>query len=305
MAASGTVASLCVGAVNPADTLRVRWQVAAASKAATVAAAAAPAAPASATAVPSTITSFASHILRSEGVWRGLWHPGLVANMAAVFASTGFRLGVYPNFRDAMGAALGADGKSAATMWLAGLLPGLVSYASITPLYNVKTHLQAAAPGPPPYRGTLHGLGVIARSEGVRGLFKGATSLAGRGGMVASGQTLGYDWTKTTAKAAGVTDGPVLHVAASVVSGMCATAFGMPCDVVFTRFSTARQRGVAYTNILHCARSVAQEGGGGLRGARAYYRGSVMFFVRAAPIFILYFPLYEQARRLLGMGYLS
>ena len=40
-------------------------------------------------------------------------------------------------------------------------------------------------------------------------------------------------------------------------------------------------------------------------GPTAYYRGSSAFFVRVVPIFTLYFPIYEQVRKLMGMGYLD
>ena len=82
---------------------------------------------------------------------------------------------------------------------------------------------------------------------------------------------------------------------------MGATVFGMPCDYLFTQYTSAAQRGVRFDGLWHCARTLWREGG----GPRAFYRGSSAFFVRVVPIFTLYFPIYEQVRKLMGMGYLD
>ena len=62
--------------------------------------------------------------------------------------------------------------------------------------------------------------------------------MACRGGMVSSGQLLGYDATKTYARQlGGIEEGPGLHLLASVVSGAGATFFGMPMDFLFTQYT--------------------------------------------------------------------
>ena len=81
---------------------------------------------------------------------------------------------------------------------------------------------------------------------------------------------------------------------------MGATIFGMPCDYLFTQYTSAAQRGVQFNGLADCARTLLREG-----GPSAFYRGSSAFFVRVVPIFTLYFPIYEHVRRLLGLGYLD
>lgn len=183
MAASGIVGSSCVGLLNPLDTVRIRFQ-------------------SSTTTLPGGIRAFARNIILKEGVWRGLWLPGLGANMTAICLSTGFRLGMYPTIRDQITSSFGQTEKNALIMWLSGLIPGFFSYGAITPLYLVKTHMQvSAAPGRPLiYKNTLHGLYTIGKQGGLKQLYRGAPSLMGRGAMLSSGQTLGYDMTKTTLK---------------------------------------------------------------------------------------------------------
>lgn len=90
MAASGSVGAACVGALNPLDTVRIRWQtkgsdiMAGGTAAATVA---------EVEAMPAGISSFAKRIIARQGLVQGLWYPGLGANCAAICLSTGFRLG--------------------------------------------------------------------------------------------------------------------------------------------------------------------------------------------------------------------
>ena len=205
---------------------------------------------------------------------------------------------------------------------VAGLIPGLFSYGGITPLYLVKTHQQISAgqSGPPLYSSTLHGklqtvknkkklrltrsaagLTTICRQGGIRYLYRGVISLMLRGGMLSSGQTLGYDLCKSEAKKRQLLeDGPILHLCASLSSAATATIFGMPCDCVFTQYSSASSHGKEYRNVFHCAACLLREQGG-----LAFYRGSTAFFFRSAPIFTLYFPIYEQTRKYLGLGFLS
>ena len=47
--------------------------------------------------------SFTKSLLRDEGLWQGLWRPGLPTNMCAVAVSQGLRMGLYPSVRVARG----------------------------------------------------------------------------------------------------------------------------------------------------------------------------------------------------------
>ena len=287
MCLSGFVGASCVGAMNPFDTLRIRWQIRQAG-------------------ASMRMYQFGAQIFKQEGLWRGLWQPGCLANMIAINFSTGFRLGAYPHIRDTISRSLGHKEKHPTVMWLAGLLPGLIGYWTITPLYTVKTQLQVsaakrAAGEPVIYRNTWHGLQTIVKEGGVTGLYRGALSLMARGGLIGSGQTLGYDLSKTKLKEGlGVKDGPVLHLTSSMAAGLGATVFGMPCDVLFTFWTTAKQRGAKYRSIGQCIGAMVKENGLGV-----FYRGSFAMFCRVVPIFTLYFPIYEQVRRLAGFGYMD
>ena len=132
---------------------------------------------------------------------------------------------------------MGAEKKNALAMWLSGLVPGLVSYWFITPLYLVKTHMQISAGDSASgarliYKHTVDGLITISKGPGgVQQLYRGAVSLMARGGLISSGQTLGYDMAKTQLGPGGAAlleYGPLLITIAGCCSAAGATVFGMP-----------------------------------------------------------------------------
>lgn len=92
MAASGSVGALCVGALNPLDTMRIRWQTKGSD---IMAGGRAAAKAAELESLPTGISAFAKRIIARQGMWQGLWYPGLFANCSAICLSTGFRLGKF------------------------------------------------------------------------------------------------------------------------------------------------------------------------------------------------------------------
>ncbi len=111
MSAAGTCALF-----NPIDTLKVRWQAV------------------DVRATRATFGAHAARIIAREGLVRGLWAPGLGPNVAFLGAMSSLKIGIYAPCRDALVAASGADGKTAATMFAAGLAAGSISYFVTAPL---------------------------------------------------------------------------------------------------------------------------------------------------------------------------
>lgn len=192
-------------------------------------------------------------------------------------------------------------------MFVAGLFPGFCGYWLITPLYGIKVQLQVSTAqvaeqgAKPLYRGTWDGLSTTFKSSGLKGLWRGASAIMVRGGLLSAGQTTGYDWCKTLCKRnKWLDDGFFLHTIASVTAGVGATLGAGPADVVFTRYTTAKQIGKPYKSVLDCLTTAIKE-----EGPTVLYRGAPVFFVRATSIFIVYFPAYEQIRKLMGIGYLD
>lgn len=314
MLASSACISFAVVLFNPLDCLRIRWQVVASSSLAVHR--------------PTTLQAYVARVLRSEGLWRGLWTPGVGSNALGAFVSRGIGMGCYPAVRDALCGMQAGDSpaaraarKSAGPMFLSGLLSGGLGYGVSTPAWLVKSRLQAGTESPTgaPFRNVADGLRtVFGGPRGVRGAYRGAGALVIRGGLMNAGNTLGYDFTKTwwrrtilgrgvdgdTDGEQGVTEGQEgfgLHVLSSVVAALLSSTFSVPADVVLTRYQASAEMGHTYPGgAWECAAALYREG-----GAVGFFRGWAPLFMRVAPLYVCYLPLYEQFRKVLGLGYLD
>ena len=216
MSAAGTCALF-----NPIDTLKVRWQAI------------------DVRATRATFRAHAARIIMREGLVRGLWAPGLGPNVAFLGAMSSLKIGIYAPCRDALVAASGADGKTAATMFTAGLAAGSISYFVTAPLLLIKTRIVVAVGAGADGRrmSALAEARAIVASGGVRALWMGWPLTVTRGALLSIGHMVGYDAAKTAAIRAGVArDGPVLHGLAGLAAGLAASALQMPADVLITRY---------------------------------------------------------------------
>eukprot|EP00930_Biecheleria_cincta_P015796 TRINITY_DN13050_c0_g1_i1.p1 TRINITY_DN13050_c0_g1~~TRINITY_DN13050_c0_g1_i1.p1 ORF type:complete len:273 (+),score=33.19 TRINITY_DN13050_c0_g1_i1:82-819(+) len=244
------------------------------------------------------------------------------------------RYGTYPLVRDsfawantALSSAPGASGKAgAANMFAAGLISGMVGYFLASPFLMVMVRMQSEAGlvghdgryitgarvgSPPSYQGMLHALRTIAGAEGMmsslRALWHGSSVITLLGGVLNGSQMMAYDWTKTHLKnGISLPDGPSLHVLASLVAAVSATTCSMPLDVVLTFYQSSQTAGGSQQERygskgpLSCARAMLQDSGPSI-----FMRGWLPNFARLAPTCIFSMWLYEQLRRLAGLGYLD
>lgn len=306
---------------NPVDTLKCRWQV-------------------SSSGPQRSLVGFARAIVTDEGIWRGLWRPGLGPNTLAMGCAIGCRNGFYPTVRDSLGWAQGAVFSSAQApaekvgptgMFVAGLLAGMCGYLIASPLLQVKTQMQAEAGRVgddgryetglragerPSYRGGAHALSAVAAGGAADGrgalgavgaLWRGAGVIVGRGAALSASQLTAYDSIKTGLKGHGaVGDGPALHVAASLAAAACCTTCSMPFDVVLTVYQSAHSLGgerlakYGRGGPLACAGVMFRES-----GPAVFLKGWVPAFARLAPTCVFSFFLYEQLRKLAGLGFLD
>ena len=314
--AGGSSAALCVTIFNPLDTLKVRWQMLPAGEQARMG--------------NSPRTMFLNIVRNAsadprEGLLRGLWTPGVLANGCSILISTSVRMGLYPIFRDfaveqtgRRSSSSGGGSKNAGHMFFSGLVPGGIGYWLGTPLYQVKNRLQAeagslgratagevsSASAARLYTGTFDCLTRIVREEGASALFRGATPMVFRGAGVTGGQFLGYDgWKTYVGPALGMQEGPLLHLCASVAAAFWATTCCTPFDFVMTRYQNSAAPGSGgqqrYRNVFDCARQLTRD-----EGLAVLYRGWTPLFTRLAIVMSTYMPLYEQLRaKVLRMGY--
>ena len=234
------------------------------------------------------LVALASTHVRAEGLWKGLWEPGLLATWMRGMSYTGFRIGLYPTVRTA----LGRD--DLIGRLLAGGVTGGVGALLFAPADVVRIRMQ----GPNPYGSTLGAFRTVASAEGVLALWRGVGASALRACLLSSTQLATYDTCKRVFKDKDLfAEGPGLHITASMLSGFAAQTVVMPADVLRTLVMSGARASDGGT--LATLRALVREG-----GMRALYRGYLPALARQGPVMVVQMPLVEQLRRLFGLDYL-
>jgi hypothetical protein len=201
---AGATASLTSSLYNPLDCLRVRWQVL----------------PATDPITKKGVLTFATRILRTEGLIEGLWRPGIIANALAMSSSAALRFGYYETFRDKLSqmsdgnndAAGYVPEKRGSHMIVAGLSCGAMAYFITAPFHLSKTiiqsergmlgkdgvYLNGAKTGRAPYanNGVISLISNIVKDNGIIGLWKGSFPLSLRGALFTCGQMYGKAYSR-------------------------------------------------------------------------------------------------------------
>mmetsp|Transcript_21327 Transcript_21327/g.68790 ORF Transcript_21327/g.68790 Transcript_21327/m.68790 type:complete len:311 (-) Transcript_21327:75-1007(-) len=294
LGASCLTGAIVIAVTNPLDSVKQRWQIRQCNSAA--------------------LGSFTLDIVRSEGVWSGLWKPGLATNMLACSISVGTRLGLYPSLRDA----LSPDGSSGGSRFASGLLGGALGYIASAPLFAASrvaqaeagllaadgaSYLTGARRGLPPTVDSLSGLPTLrqmAAERGVLSLWRGADVLVARGALLSATQLATYDAAKRRLCAAGLADGPAVHSAASLAASLALTTAICPFDVTYTAFTAGPTIGRPHASPAAAARALLREG-----GPVVFLRGWLPLWARFLPSSVLTFHIYEQTRRALLGSYLQ
>lgn len=258
-------------------------------------------------------------IVKADG-WKGLYR-GLSPNVAGNSASWGLYFLWYTMIKERMSAhdtspdpATGGPRKlSAGQHLLAASESGAITALMTNPIWVVKTRMfttphsaakSAGAGRAPPevYRGLWHGLVSIYRTEGIRGLYKGA-GLALFGVSNGAIQFMAYEelkkWRtsvairKLQAPPSSVDTSMVKlsnaeYIVMSGVSKVAAILLTYPYQVVRSRIQNHATSHI-YPNISTCIRvTYTQE------GLRAFYKGLVPNLVRILPGTCVTFVVYEN-----------
>lgn len=171
--AAGVASAVASAAFNPLDCLRVRWQLQGGGST-----------------TEQTILAFGQRIVREEGLAKGLWRPGVGANMVGMGVASSIRFGYYETIRNSLG-----PKKEGWHMVVAGLLCGASAYFVTTPFHLMKTRLQAETGVVQHGRATRsvwQGMVRIVQETGrFSSLYKGSMPLALRGSFFTAGQMVG------------------------------------------------------------------------------------------------------------------
>ena len=277
LSCAGASAAIAAATMNPMEILRVRFQL-----------------EPQATRPPSVFT-FSKNLVREEGLVRGLMQPGLAAWMSAMGFAFSCRMVLYEPLRDSIEAATGTS--SPATAFVAGLSTGALTNALACPFFNVKALQQSSSVAPT--HTFFSELINVSRTSGLAGHYRGVSALFVRGGAIAAGQLSGYDAAKRAVRKSGIAEGAHTHVFCSLFAAGCASVLSLPPDIILNRYQGAPKLGLHYTSVGQCLSDLVRG-----EGVLALFRGLGPQYAKLAPIFLLTLPLYEQFRRLAGLGYL-
>lgn len=273
--ASSATGAIVISVTNPLDCVKQRWQVTVQGNASVQ------------STRPNGILSFARGIVVHEGLWAGLWRPGLLANASACSVSVGARIGLYPTIRDALA------GNGQISKFASGLLGGMVGYLCAAPFFFASRVAQAEAG-----RGGSKGCAGIATlrrlatgNDGLFGLWRGAQVLVARGALMSGTQLATYDASKAFL-VRHVSDGPLVHCGASAIASVALTTAICPLDVLLTTYQAGPTvLGREFASPLAAARYLVRE-----RGPAVFVRGWLPLWGRFLPSSLLTFLIYEQIR---------
>jgi len=242
-----------------------------------------------------------THALRTEGV-RGVY-SGLAPAVARHIPYTGCRIFIYEKLRQS----LSTQGEAPAlgVKMFMGATSGALGQLVAVPADVIKVRMQAdgrlVASGKltqPRYTGLAQAFGCILREEGLRGLYKGATPAVQRAAMVNLGELATYDQSKEMVLASGVAkEGIITHTIAAMASGLVATIFSTPADVVKTRMMNQRSDAAKYRSTIDCAIQTIR-----IEGLVGMYKGFFPTWARLGPWQLAFWLSYEQLRSLSGLG---
>lgn len=245
-------------------------------------------------------------IAKEEGaaaLWKG-WVPGL--HRQCLFG--GLRIGMYDPVKAQISSII--DGKGAAetsfgTKVISGLITGGVAISIANPTDLVKVRLQAqgrqsvaaeagkAAPKPK-YPSAMAAYRIIAKQEGIAGLWTGVVPNITRNSVINATELATYDQVKQTLLASKVVDDNVFcHILSGLGAGLCACVVGSPVDVVKSRVMGDSQG--LYNGTVDCFVKTLKND-----GPLAFYKGFIPNFTRLGSWNVVMFLTLEQVKRLVA-----
>ncbi|XP_045155551.1 mitochondrial dicarboxylate carrier isoform X2 [Echinops telfairi] len=219
------------------------------------------------------MTGMALRVVRSDGILA--LYNGLSASLLRQMTYSLTRFAIYETVRDHM--SKGTQGPPPFYQKvLLGAIGGFTGGFVGTPADMVNVRMQNDMKLPAGqrrnYAHALDGLYRVARDEGLRKLFSGATMASSRGALVTVGQLSCYDQAKQLVLSTGyLSDNIFTHFVSSFVAGGCATFLCQPLDVLKTRLMNSKGE---YQGVFHCAKETAK------LGPLAFYKLRTHFGIR-------------------------
>lgn len=127
----------------------------------------------------------------------------------------------------------------------------------------------------------------IIKTDGLQGLWKGATPNISRAILVNFGEFATYDCAKKNIKKyTGLKEGPLVHFSSSICSGFTGALCCTPADVVKSRLMKTNS---PYNGVYDCLKVIIKN-----EGFLALYKGFFPIWLRLAPLQIIFWTTYEN-----------
>lgn len=246
-------------------------------------------------------------IAKEEGagaLWKGCV-PGL--HRQCLFG--GLRIGLYDPVKSQITKIIDGEGASVAetsfaTKVVSGLVTGGFAISIANPTDLVKVRLQAqgrqalatagAEAVKPKYPSAIAAYRIIAKEEGLAGLWTGVVPNITRNSVINATELATYDQVKQMLLASKIVDDNVFcHILSGLGAGLCACVVGSPVDVVKSRVMGDSQG--LYKGTLDCFVKTFRND-----GPLAFYKGFIPNFTRLGSWNVVMFLTLEQVKNLIS-----
>lgn len=229
-------------------------------------------------------------IAKHEGV-KSLY-SGMTAGVQRQMCFCGIRVGLYDHVKRLYGDSSDGSKPKILTKVLASCTTATSAVLLFQPTEVVKIRFQAAGKKSK-YSGTMDAYKTIARTEGMRGLWKGVSPNVARLSIVNCTEIVVYDIIKSYILYKNWMENNIpCHFTAAISAGLVTTIIASPIDVVKTRFMNSGPG--QYKNPVQCALQMLKQ-----NGPTAFYKGFVPSFTRLGLWNITMFLSYEQLMKLM------
>lgn len=244
-------------------------------------------------------------IAKEEGaaaLWKG-WQPGL--HRQCLFG--GLRIGLYDPVKSQVSRLIDGEGAAESSFGakvVSGLITGGVAISIANPTDLVKVRLQAQgrqalaeagkAPPKPKYPSAMAAYRMIAKEEGIAGLWTGVVPNITRNSVINATELATYDQVKQMLLASKIVDDNVFcHILSGLGAGLCACIVGSPVDVVKSRVM-GDSVGM-YSGTVDCFVKTMKND-----GIMAFYKGFIPNFTRLGSWNVAMFLTLEQVKKLIS-----
>lgn len=205
-------------------------------------------------------------VAKDEGV-RTLY-SGVTAGVQRQMCFCGMRIGLYDHVKRFYGDDSQGNKPKIMTKVLASCTTATMAVLFFQPTEVVKIRFQAAG-RKSIYTGTMNAYTTIARTEGMRGLWKGVSTNVIRLSVVNCTEIVVYDIIKSYILYKKWMDDTIpCHFTSAISAGFVTTIIASPVDVVKTRFMNSGPG--QYKNPIDCAMKMFKQ-----NGPTAFYKGYV------------------------------